>query len=285
MQLYMGKNNTSFSFNWPDSTLDFNTPQIMGIVNVTPDSFYDGGVTNSITKSIQQAIDMQAQGAAIIDIGGQSTRPNATLLSAQEELDRIALTIEGIMQYNPKSIISVDTFYSYVAEHTSFMGAKIVNDISSGDMDASMLTTIAALQIPYLAMHMQGTPATMQALPTYNNVTTDILNYFKNKLATFKQFGITQFAVDPGFGFGKTIKHNYELLKNLVAFKELEVPIMVGLSRKSMIYKPLNISATEALNGTTALHMIALANGANILRVHDVKEAKQAIDLWNLSNE
>jgi dihydropteroate synthase len=280
----MGKNNTSFAFNWPDALLDFNTPKIMGIVNVTPDSFYDGGRTNSFSKSIAQAIDMHEKGAHIIDIGGQSTRPNATLLEPQEELDRIALTIESILQYNPNIIISVDTFYSYVAEHTAFLGAKIINDVSAGNMDNLMLSTIAALQIPYIAMHMQGTPSNMQQNPSYNDVTNDIITYFENKILSFTKLGIHQFAIDPGFGFGKTTKHNFELLKNLAAFKKLNTPILAGLSRKSMIYKTLNLTAEEALNGTTALHMCALQNGANILRVHDVQEAIQVTQLWEQMN-
>jgi dihydropteroate synthase len=281
----MRKNNTSFAFNWPNTTLDFNTPKIMGIVNVTPDSFYDGGVTASVSKSIEQLLQMHHNGADIIDIGGQSTRPNATKISAQEELDRIALTIEGSLQYNKELIISVDTFYSYVAKNVAKLGAKIINDISAGNMDSEMLSTIAKLQIPYIAMQMKGTPETMQKNPNYANVSDEIIQYFEDKIKIFNHLGITQFAIDPGFGFGKTLQHNYELLKNLNQFTKLECPILVGLSRKSLITKALNISASEALNGTSALHMVALQNGANILRVHDVKEAKEVVELYTHLNK
>ncbi len=284
MQLFfkMSKNNTSLGFTWSDASIDFNSPKIMGIVNITPDSFYDGGKTLSATKSIEQALQMVEQGAHIIDIGGQSSRPGAEAITAHQELDRIALTIEGILQYNPEIIISVDTYHSHVAKETVALGAKIINDISAGNMDTEMLATIGKLQIPYIAMHMQGTPANMQKAPNYEDVSQEIVEYFRQKLYLFEQHQIRQVAIDPGFGFGKTIEQNYEILQQLAIFKQLQRPLLVGLSRKSMVYKPLQTDAHGALNGTTALHMAALIQGANILRVHDVLEAKEVIALYGM---
>jgi dihydropteroate synthase len=277
----MGKNNTSFNIDCKHGSINFSTPKVMGILNVTPDSFYDGGKNDGIGKAVEKAIQMIEQGADIIDIGGQSTRPNATQISATQELDRIATVVEAIRNYNQSIIISVDTFYSEVAKNVVPLGADIINDISAGSMDNKMLATIGKLNVPYIAMHIQGTSANMQINPNYNNVTLDVFNYFQEIQFICKEHKINQLIIDPGFGFGKTTKHNFELLKNLQTFTDLQIPILVGLSRKSMIYKPLAIEASDALNGTTALHMVALQNGANILRVHDVLEAKQTITLFN----
>jgi dihydropteroate synthase len=276
----MHKNNTSFQIAYNHGVLNFSTPLVMGIVNVTPDSFYDGNMHNGITKAIEHTITLINQGADIIDIGGQSTRPNAILISAEEELDRIATVVQAVRNYAPHICISVDTFYSEVAKHIIPMGADIINDVNAGNMDVAMLTTISQLQVPYMMMHMQGTPATMQINPQYNNVVNDVVEYLKNKIAICKTLNINNVIIDPGFGFGKTIQHNYQLLNNLHALQNLDCPILVGVSRKSMIYKPLQIDAQQALNGTTALHMAALLNGANILRVHDVVEAKQVVELY-----
>jgi dihydropteroate synthase len=277
----MGKNNTSFNIDCKHGSINFSTPKVMGILNVTPDSFYDGGKNDGISKAVEKAIQMIEQGADIIDIGGQSTRPNATQISATQELDRIATVVEAIRNYNQSIIISVDTFYSEVAKNVVPLGADIINDISAGSMDNKMLATIGKLNVPYIAMHIQGTPATMQINPTYNNVTLDVFNYFQEIQFICKEHKIKKLIIDPGFGFGKTTKHNFELLKNLSTFSTLQLPLLVGLSRKGMIYKTLNTTAENALNGTTALHMVALQNGANILRVHDVLEAKQTITLFN----
>jgi dihydropteroate synthase len=277
----MGKNNTSFNIDCKHGSINFSTPKVMGILNVTPDSFYDGGKNDGISKAVEKAIQMIEQGADIIDIGGQSTRPNAIQISATHELDRMATVLEAIRNYNQSIIISVDTFYSEVAKNVVALGADIINDISAGSMDNKMLATIGKLNVPYIAMHIQGTPANMQINPTYNNVTLDVFNYFQEIQFICKEHKIKKLIIDPGFGFGKTTKHNFELLKNLQTFTDLQIPILVGLSRKSMIYKPLAIEASDALNGTTALHMVALQNGANILRVHDVLEAKQTITLFN----
>jgi dihydropteroate synthase len=274
------KSNTSLVFNCNGIPLDFASPKIMGIVNITPDSFYDGGKNFSISLSTYNAIKMLEDGADIIDIGGQSTKPNAVKISAQEELDRIALTIQALKNYNKNCIISIDTYYSYVAKEAVAMGANIINDISSGTIDSEMIPTVAALQVPYFAMHIKGTPQTMQINPTYNNVTKEVYEFLNQKITECTAAGITNVGIDVGFGFGKTKAHNFELLKNLNDFKNLQKPILVGVSRKSMIYKTLNIRPENALNGSTFLHAIALQNGAHILRVHDVVEAKECVELW-----
>jgi dihydropteroate synthase len=277
----MSKNNTSFNIDCKHGSINFSTPKVMGIINVTTDSFYDGGKNDGISKAVEKAIQMIEQGADIIDIGGQSTRPNAIQISAKEELDRIATVVEAIRNYNQSIIISIDTFYSEVATTVVPLGADMINDISAGSMDMNMLATIGKLNIPYIAMHMQGTPATMQLNPTYKNVTMDVLSYFQKMQLNCAEYKIKQIIIDPGFGFGKTTQHNFELLKNLSTLSTLQLPLLVGLSRKGMIYKTLNTTAENALHGTTALHMVALQNGANILRVHDVLEAKQTITLFN----
>jgi dihydropteroate synthase len=266
-----------FTLNCRGNLLTINSPIIMGIINATPDSFFKGNIDDDI---VGLAAQMITDGAIILDVGGQSTKPNSHLISAAEEMERVLPIIKKIHSSFPTIIISVDTFYSEVAKVAVDAGASIVNDISAGNMDKQMLTTVAQLNVPYVCMHMQGTPATMQQNPRYNNISNEVLDFFIQKITDCKSAGIKDLIIDLGFGFGKTIEHNYTLLKNLSIFSMLDCPILAGLSRKSMIYKPLNTNAAEALNGTTALNMIALLNGATILRVHDVKEAKQTIDLF-----
>ena len=268
-----------FTLNCCSNLLTIDSPIVMGIINATPDSFYKGNIKDDI---LGLAAQMLSDGATILDIGGQSTKPNSTLHSAKEEMDRVLPFIKKINTAFPNALISVDTFYSEVAKAAVDVGATIINDISAGNMDKEMLKTVAQLNTPYVCMHMQGTPATMQQNPSYENSTKEVLDFFIKKLQDCKNTGIKDVVIDPGFGFGKTIDHNYTLLKNLSIFSMLDSPILVGLSRKSIVYKPLHTSANEALNGTTALNMIALLNGASLLRVHDVKEAKEAIDLFNI---
>jgi dihydropteroate synthase len=253
--------------------------QIMGILNVTPDSFYDGGLHNNINKAIDKAFEMIEQGATIIDIGGQSTKPNATKITDEEEWARIAPIIQALAKENIP--LSIDTYYAYVVAQAYNYCQPIINDISGGSLDKALWPTVANLQLPYILMHIQGTPQTMQAAPIYTNVVNEIIDYFEEKIAALQALSIPIYALDVGFGFGKTIDHNYTLLKNLSAFKKFNIPLLAGLSRKSMIYKLLNTNADNALNGTTALHMAALINGATILRVHDVAEAKQTVTLFN----
>ncbi len=268
-----------FTLNCCSNLLTIDSPIVMGIINATPDSFYKGNIKDDI---LGLAAQMLSDGATILDIGGQSTKPNSTLHSAKEEMNRVLPFIKKINTAFPNALISVDTFYSEVAKAAVDVGATIINDISAGNMDKEMLKTVAQLNTPYVCMHMQGTPATMQQNPSYENSTKEVLDFFVKKINECKSAGVKDVVIDPGFGFGKTIDHNYTLLKNLSIFSMLDSPILVGLSRKSIVYKPLHTSANEALNGTTALNMIALLNGASLLRVHDVKEAKEAIDLFNI---
>jgi dihydropteroate synthase len=256
----------------------------MGIINATPDSFYEGSRFSGSGRILAQAEKMISEGADLLDIGGQSTRPGSEQVSEDVELSRIVGGIEAIRQTFPEIFISVDTYYSTVAKKCVEAGADIVNDVSSGAMDTDMLETIAALHVPYVAMHMKGTPQTMQQLANYENVTRDVLDFFIRKKNECRIAGIADVIIDPGFGFAKTIAHNFQLLKELSVFKMLEAPLLAGLSRKSTVYKTLGISPEEALNGTTVLNTMALMNGATILRVHDVKEAKEAVKLWEAMN-
>ena len=255
-------------------------PWVMGIINITPDSFYKESRKQHVDEIAQLAEKMITEGANILDIGGQSTRPGSKRISVQEETDRTVPAIERIMQQFPDAIISKVTYSSQVAKAAVQTGASILTDISSGDMDEAMLSAAATLQVPYICMHMQGTPGTMQKDPQYEYVSATVLNYLIRKADQCTKAGIHDIIIDPGFGFGKTIAHNFTLLKSLSALQIVERPVVVGLSRKSTIYKTLHITAEEALNGTTVLHTIALMNGANILRVHDVKAAKEAVDLY-----
>lgn len=269
-----------YTLNCKGRLLVMDKPWVMGIINATPDSFYKESRKQHIDEIMQLAEKMITEGANIIDIGGQSTRPGSERIDVQEETDRTAPAIERIMQHFPDAIISIDTYSADVAKAGVKAGASMVNDISSGDMDDAMIRVVAALRTPYICMHMQGTPDTMQKDPQYENVSITVLDYLAGKVDQCRKAGMDDIIIDPGFGFGKTIAHNFTLLQSLPALQIIKRPVMVGLSRKSTIYKTLHTTAEEALNGTTVLHTIALMNGANILRVHDVKAAKEAIDLF-----
>ncbi len=269
-----------FTLNCRGKIIVLERPLVMGILNATPDSFYEGHLAKSENELTVLIKKMTEDGADIIDIGGQSTRPGSERIGAAEEIKRVLPVIELVMQYAPGAVISIDTYSSEVAAAAVKAGASIINDISGGEMDDHMLQTAAALQTPYICMHMQGTPQTMQQQPHYNDVVKDVLDYFIAKKNECKKAGITDMILDPGFGFGKTIEHNFSLLKNLSAFSMLQAPVLAGISRKSTIYKTLHTTADKALNGTTVLNTMALMNGASILRVHDVKEAKEAITLF-----
>ena len=256
-------------------------PQIMGVMNLTPDSFYEGSrLKLNKEEVLGRAQQMITDGADILDIGGYSSRPGAANISIEEEIQRIEDPIHWISEEFPEIIISVDTFRSEVARRGIEAGAHMVNDISGGSLDPNMYKTISELSVPYIIMHMQGTPQNMQGKTDYENILREILNYFSEKLHIIREFGIKDVIIDPGFGFAKTLEQNYFLLKNLELFDMINLPILVGLSRKSMIYKLLEVEPSEALNGTTALNMVALMKGANILRVHDVKEANETRKLF-----
>jgi dihydropteroate synthase len=252
----------------------------MGIINATPDSFYKDSRFTGTDAILKQAEQMLNAGAAILDIGGQSTRPGSEKISANEELQRVLEPVDAIHKNFPDAIISIDTYYSKVAEAAVDAGASIINDVSGGSIDENMIATAAELRTPYVLMHLQGTPQTMNQHPQYENVTREVLDFFISKVDALHKAGINDIIIDPGIGFGKTIANNFELLRNLSVFKMLNCPIMLGVSRKSTIYKTLNISAEEALNGTTVLNTMGLMNGAVILRVHDVKEAMETVRLY-----
>lgn len=267
-----------FTLNCKGKLLVADGPLVMGIINATADSFYKGNINDDI---LQLAGKMIGDGATILDIGGQSTRPGSERISAADEIQRVVPVITQIQACFPATIISVDTYSSKVALAAAEAGASIVNDISGGNMDAQMIATVAALKLPYICMHMQGTPDTMQQQPQYDDVAAEVLDFFIAKIEECKKAGIVDIIIDPGFGFGKTIAHNFSLLKKLEVFKMLNVPLLAGLSRKSTVYKTLQTTVDYALNGTTVLNTIALMNGASILRVHDVKEAMEAVTLFN----
>lgn len=270
------------TINCKQTLIDLSTPKIMGILNVTPDSFYDGGQYKDEDAILQQVENMLADGATFIDVGAYSSRPNADFVTEAEELNRLTPIIKLLVKQFPEIIISVDTFRSEVAKQAVEHGAALINDISAGELDKFMLETIAKLQVPYIMMHMRGTPQTMQQQTDYRDLINDILFYFSEKIQKARQLGINDLIIDPGFGFAKTTEQNFELLEKLKLFNILDLPILAGVSRKSMIYKSLQTTAKEALNGTTALHMVALQNGAKLLRVHDVKEAVECVKLYNL---
>ncbi|MGB0895700.1 MAG: dihydropteroate synthase [Flavobacteriaceae bacterium] len=261
--------------------VDLSTPKVMGILNLTPDSFFDGGKYNSETEIVTRVRQLLTDGATFIDVGAYSSRPGATHISEQEELQRIVPIVKLLVTTFPDILISIDTFRSNVAKTCIHEGAALINDISAGEMDDNMFDTVGKLQVPYIMMHMQGTPQNMQTEPHYQNVTQDILYYFSKKIALARQHNINDLIIDPGFGFGKTLAHNYQLLNNLELFTHTELPFLVGVSRKSMIYNILNTDAQHALNGTTVINTIALQKGASILRVHDLKEAMECITLIN----
>ena len=269
-----------FTLNCKGHLLTITEPIVMGILNITPDSFYENSRLNSADALLKKAEQMIKDGATILDVGGQSTRPNSERVSEEEELKRAIPAIETIHKNFPHQLVSVDTFYSRVAVEAVAAGASIVNDVSAGTIDSDLLPAIAELNVPYVLMHMQGNPQTMQQAPEYKNVTLEVFDFLSFKIKQLHQLGIHDVIIDPGFGFGKTIEHNFCLLKELSFFNQLEKPLLVGLSRKATVYKTLQTTADKALNGTTVLHTIALMNGAAILRVHDVKEAKEAIQLF-----
>jgi dihydropteroate synthase len=268
-----------FTLNCKGRLLVVDKPIVMGIINTTPDSFYEGSRFMGTDTVVQQAGQMLKAGAAILDIGGQSTRPGSEKIDAGEELQRVMEPLRAIHQHFPDAIISIDTYYSNVAIAAIAAGASIVNDISAGSMDENMIPAVASMQVPYVLMHSRGTPQTMQQHIEYEKVTAEILDFFIRQVDALRKYGIYDIIVDPGFGFGKTIAHNFELLRNLSVFKMLDCPVMLGLSRKSTVYKTLGVTAEDALNGTTVLNTIGLLNGAAILRVHDVKEALEAVTL------
>ncbi len=260
--------------------LDLSTPVIMGILNATPDSFYTQGKDSDTDGLLRNAEKMLEEGATILDVGGASTRPGAELISADEELKRILPAVEAINKRFPEAWLSVDTYNAATAKESVAAGAAIINDVSAGSLDDNMLQTVAELKVPYIAMHMRGTPQTMQNDPRYDDVVFEVRNYLRKTVDACTELGITDIIIDPGFGFGKTKEHNFALLSQLHTFRMLGKPILAGISRKGMIWKTLGTTPEEALNGTTALHMVALQQGANILRVHDVKEAVEVVKLW-----
>ena len=260
--------------------LSFEKAQVMAIINITPDSFYDGGKFSSVSDIVKDAEMKIHEGASIIDIGAASSRPNSISITENEEILRLKAPLIELRKEFPNILISIDTYLSSVADFAIDLGADIINDISGGEMDKNMFATVAKHNIPYVLMHMQGTPQTMQQNPSYKNVVNDLVNFYQVKIEECKNLGFDKLILDVGFGFGKTVEHNFQLLKHLQGFSNFEFPLLAGLSRKSMINKIIHTSPVTALNGTTVLNTIALQNGANILRVHDVKEAKQAIDLF-----
>ena len=270
------------SINCKGNLIDLTSPKVMGILNITPDSFFDGGKYSNKKEILHQVETMLSEGATFIDVGAYSSRPGAKHISEKEELERIVPVIKLLINEFPEILISIDSFRSEVVNQCINEGASLVNDISAGELDPNMFNTIAKLQVPYIFMHMQGKPENMQQNPTYTNIVKDIIFYFSKKINQLRALGVNDIISDVGFGFGKTIEHNYQLLNSLDLFKNLEVPMLVGLSRKSMLYKPLEISPNEALNATTIANTIAIEKGANILRVHDVKEAVETIKIVEL---
>jgi dihydropteroate synthase len=273
------------TINCKGNLIDLNKPKVMGILNLTPDSFYDGGKYRSERLILLQVEKMIVEGATFIDIGAYSSRPGAKDLSENEELERITQILELILKNFPDIFISIDTFRSKVAKTCVEIGACMINDISGGNLDTNMFETIAKLQVPYVLMHMPGTPQTMQTLTDYEDVVKDIIYYFSKKITQLNILGVNDIILDVGFGFGKTLDQNYELLQKLKLFESFDLPILTGISRKSMIYKLLNITADKALNATSVTNTIALLNGSNILRVHDVKEAVETIKIVSKTYE
>ena len=259
--------------------IDLSSPKVMGILNVTPNSFYDGGKHSDEKSVLSQVEKMLLEGATFIDIGAYSSKPSAEFVSEYEEISRLIPIVELVLKDFPETLISIDTFRANVAKAGIENGACIINDISAGSLDVTMMKTVAKLQVPYVMMHMKGNPQTMQSLAHYENITKEMLFYFSEKVAEARSLGINDLIIDPGFGFAKTVEQNFEVMNNLELFQILELPLLVGVSRKSMVYKTLETLADFALNGTTVLNTISLQKGANILRVHDVKEAMETIKL------
>ncbi|GAB2971444.1 dihydropteroate synthase [Mucilaginibacter puniceus] len=276
--------NKKVTLNVAGKLLDLSTPKVMGVINLTPDSFYDGSRKPSVDDAVQQAGKMLAEGAAFLDLGAYSSRPGADDISVQEETDRLLPVVEAIVAKYPDAILSIDTFRSSVAEVAIKAGAHIINDISGGQLDAAMFATVARLQVPYILMHMKGNPKNMQQLADYEDVFGEVYDYFVSRYYQLKQLGAKDVIIDPGFGFAKKPEHGYTLMSRLHEFEPLGLPILVGVSRKKMIQGLLGVTAIGALNGTTALNTIALTKGVNILRVHDVKEAVEAVKIWKAVN-
>ncbi len=269
------------SLNCRGKLLDLRTPKVMGILNITPDSFYDGGKYTEPGAAFNRVKEMIDEGADIIDIGGASTRPGAATMDSAEESARLTPVVSAVREHFPDLIISIDTYNAAVArDMISNFDIDIINDISAGEMDPEMIPLIAQVNVPYIIMHMKGVPGNMQDHPTYENVTNEIVQFFSKKISILHKKGITDVLIDPGFGFGKTLDQNYALLNESAALQLFELPVVAGISRKSMIYNLLGISSEQALNGTTAVHMILLEKGVNILRVHDVREAREAITIF-----
>ena len=270
--------NTPRYINVNGRLMDLSEPQVMGILNVTPDSFYAGSRAETEQDIIRRLHQIMDEGASIVDIGGYSSRPGAQEVSAEEEMERLRMGLKLIRKHRPDAVVSVDTFRADVAKMCAEeYGVAIINDISAGQMDEKMFPTIARLGIPYIIMHMKGTPQDMQVNPQYGHFLKEVFYYFSEKVQRLRDLGVKDIIIDPGFGFGKTLEHNYELMNHLEEFSLFELPLLVGVSRKSMIYKLLDITPQEALNGTTVLNTVALLKGANILRVHDVKEAVETV--------
>lgn len=269
------------TINCKGQLIDLSIPKVMGILNVTPNSFFDGGKYNNETELLLRVEKMLTEGADFIDVGGYSSKPNADFVSQEEEISRIVPVVNLLEKHFPEIIVSIDTFRSEVAKVCIENGAAIINDISAGLLDNKMLETIAKYKVPYIMMHMKGTPQTMHTFTEYDDVIKEMLFYFSERIAAARQLGINDLIVDPGFGFAKTLEQNYTVLQKLELFQMLELPLLAGISRKSMIYKTLEVDAEMALNGTTVLNTIALTRGAKILRVHDVKEAVECVRLFN----
>jgi dihydropteroate synthase len=273
-----------FKIHLKDTVLDLSTPLVMGILNATPDSFFEGSRMEQIDAGVKKALEMAQFGASILDIGGQSTRPGAEFITESMEIDRVVPLIEAIHAAIPNMPISIDTFHASVAKAAIDAGASLVNDISCGNFDPKMISTVIANQVGYIGMHQTGDPSTMHEVQDRSNIMKSLMDYFIVKKKQFTEIGLTQWIIDPGFGFSKTKAENLELVKSLAQLKALDLPILLGVSRKSSIYKTLGVDAEGALNGTTVLNTIGLMGGANILRVHDVKEAMEAITLINEMN-
>ncbi len=269
------------TINCKGQLIDISTPKVMGILNVTPDSFYDGGQYKDEKSILNQVETILNEGATFVDIGGYSSRPGADYVSEAEELSRVVPVVQLILKHYPETLISIDTFRSEVAKKSIEAGAAIINDISAGHLDDNMIATVGQLGVPYIMMHMKGNPKTMQQQTDYGDLIKDINSYFAERIAKAHAAKINDIIIDPGFGFAKTTEQNYELLNNMELLQIVNKPILAGVSRKSMIYKTLNTTSENALNGTTALHMVALQKGAKILRVHDVKEAMECVTLFN----
>ena len=273
------------TINCKGNLIDLSQPKVMGILNLTPDSFYDGGKYKNTDEVVHQVEKMLNDGATFIDVGAYSSKPNAAFISEEEEISRLLPIVDLLIDKFPDILLSVDTFRSQIAKKTVEAGVAMVNDISAGKLDEKMIETVAKLQVPYIMMHMKGNPQTMQSQANYEDVVKEMIYYFSERISIARSFGLNDIIIDPGFGFAKTLEQNYEVLQKLELFSMLELPLLARISRKSMIYKTLENSPEEALNGTTVLNTISLQKGAKILRVHDVKEAMECVTLFNKMNK